>query len=75
MRFLLDTDLFSLYLQGHPKVFGAVIRHPAADLGLSIVSVEELWSGWWTPIRRAKTPDRTAAAYLRLTETLIELRN
>ena len=75
MLYLLDTDIFSLYLQGHPSVFRSVVGHQAADLGLSIISVEELWSGWWTPIHRAKTPDRTAAAYRRLTETVEELRN
>ena len=75
MLYLLDTDIFSLYLQGNLKVFDAVVRHPAMDLALSIISVEELWSGWWTPILRAKTPDRTAEAYRRLTETVDELRN
>jgi len=75
MFYLLDTDIFSLYLQGNSRVFRSVIGHSAADLGLSIISIEELWSGWWTPIHRAKTPDRTAAVYLRLTETLGELKN
>jgi tRNA(fMet)-specific endonuclease VapC len=75
MFYLLDTDIFSLYLRGHPNVFRSVVGHQAADLGLSIVSIEELWSGWWTPIRRAKTPDRTAVAYQQLTETMDELRN
>lgn len=75
MRYLVDTDTFSLYLQGNVKVLGAFVRHAAADVALSIVSVGELWSGWWTPIHRAKTPDQTAEAYRRLTETVNELKN
>jgi tRNA(fMet)-specific endonuclease VapC len=75
MLYILDTDIFSLYLQGNLNVFDAVIRHAATDLAVSIITVGELWSGWWTPIHRAKTEDQTAEAYRRLTETLNELRN
>ena len=75
MFYLVDTDIYSLYLQGHPKVFRSVVGHQGADLGLSIISIEELWSGWSTALRRAKTPDRTAAVYQRLTETMDELKN
>ncbi|HKB03504.1 MAG TPA: type II toxin-antitoxin system VapC family toxin [Gemmataceae bacterium] len=75
MLFLLDTDNFSLYLGGNLKVLGQVIRHPVADLALSIISVEELWSGWWTATRQAKNAPHAALAYNRLTEVVNELKN
>jgi tRNA(fMet)-specific endonuclease VapC len=75
MLYLLDTDTFSLYLNGDVKVLGRVIGPSASDLALSIITVEELWSGWWTATRQAKNPAQAAVAYDRLTETITELRN
>jgi tRNA(fMet)-specific endonuclease VapC len=71
--YLLDTDTFSLYQRGHARVFQAVVNRPVA--ALSIITVDELWSGWLTAVRQAKTPDRMALGYARLTETVVELRN
>jgi tRNA(fMet)-specific endonuclease VapC len=75
MLYLFDTDMFSLYLRGNLKVLGRFISHSASDLALSIVSVEELWSGWWNATRQAKTTGQAAYAYERLTETINELKN
>jgi tRNA(fMet)-specific endonuclease VapC len=73
-RFLLDTDTFTLYLQGHVSVTANVVRHLADDVRLSVVSVEEIWDGWQAAINRAKTPEAIGHAYDRLTATLDELR-
>jgi tRNA(fMet)-specific endonuclease VapC len=75
MLFLLDTDTFSLYLGGNLKVLSRVINHPVSDLALSIISIEELWSGWWTATRQAKNPAQAALAYYRLTDLVDELKN
>jgi tRNA(fMet)-specific endonuclease VapC len=75
MLYVLDTDTFSLYLRGDPKVLGRVISHAASDLAISIISVEELWSGWWTATRQAKHAAQAAHAYDRLTATINELKN
>ncbi|MBO0696880.1 MAG: type II toxin-antitoxin system VapC family toxin [Zavarzinella sp.] len=75
MLYLLDTDTFSLYLRGHLKVLGQVINHPASDLAVPIISVEELWSGWWTATRQAKSTGQAAYAYDQLTGTINELKN
>jgi tRNA(fMet)-specific endonuclease VapC len=75
MLYLLDTDTFSLYLRGDLKVLGRVLSHPASDLALSIISVEELWSGWWTATRQAKSTGQAAYAYDQLTGTINELKN
>ena len=72
-RYLLDADVLTLYLRHDPVVFAAVLRHLAA-VGVSIITVEELWDGWQAAARKAKTPDEVAAAYDRLTDTVTELR-
>lgn len=74
-RYILDTDVFSHYLRQHPNLIRNILAHLADDLGLSVVSVGELWDGWASMIRKAKTPDQAAAAYDRLTETVNELKN
>lgn len=74
-RFLLDTDTVSLYLRNHPFVCGAIVAHLGDELLISVITVEELWDGWQSVIRKAKTPPEVGAAYTRLTDTLNELRS
>jgi tRNA(fMet)-specific endonuclease VapC len=74
-RYLVDTDIFSLYLQHHPAVVGGLVRHLSDHVAVSIVSIQEVWDGWSAVITRAKTPDQVATAYSRLTDTLNELKN
>jgi tRNA(fMet)-specific endonuclease VapC len=73
-RFILDTDTFTLYLQGDVNVIANVVQHLADDVRLSVVSVEEMWDGWQAAIKKAKTPEDIGHAYDRLTATLDELR-
>ena len=75
MLYVFDSDIFSLYMHDDANVLRQVINHAAADLCLSIVTVEEAWTGWWTAIRQAKTQSVAAAGYEQLTETVVELRN
>jgi tRNA(fMet)-specific endonuclease VapC len=75
IRYLLDTDIFSLYLRHHAAVLTAVVRHAADDLSLTVITVGELWDGWQAAIHRAKTPEQSGQAFDRLTETLNEIRH
>jgi len=66
----LDTDTLSLLQHGHPKVsqeYGA--RRPA-DLAITVISLEEQLSGWYTLLRRARRPDDLARVYQRLIDTV-----
>src|SRR5205085_10534095 len=38
----------------------------SSDLAISVVTVEEQLSGWYTQLRKAKTPEKLAWAYRRL---------
>ena len=75
MRFLLDTDIFSDFLQNHPTVIATVVRHLNSHVAISIISVEEIWDGWKAALRKAKSHDDTGLAYDRLTATLTELKD
>jgi tRNA(fMet)-specific endonuclease VapC len=74
-RYLLDTDTFSLYLRQNPAIVQAIARHLSDDLAVTIITVEEVWSGWAAVINKARTAEQLASAYDRLTDTLNELRN
>jgi tRNA(fMet)-specific endonuclease VapC len=47
--------------------------HPPADIAITVRTVEEQLSGWYTRLRRAKDIDDLAAVYERLTATAASL--
>lgn len=73
LRFVLDTDTFSLFLRGHSQVTANVLGRPLAETGTTIITVEEELSGWYTTLRKAKSPVSLATAYRRMTETVESL--
>ena len=70
LRFVLDTDTFSLFLRGHSQVTASVLGRPLVETGTTIITVEEELSGWYTTLRKAKSPVTLATAYRRMTETV-----
>lgn len=73
--YLLDTDIFSLFLQNDVNVVRNIIAHLSSPMAVSIITVQEVWDGWAAAIAQAKTAHRLAATYARLTETVHELRH
>jgi tRNA(fMet)-specific endonuclease VapC len=67
---LLDTDMVSLYQHGHPRVCAAVASHPPSALAISVMTVEEQLSGWYSELRRAKKAPMLAAIYQRMATTV-----
>jgi tRNA(fMet)-specific endonuclease VapC len=51
---VLDTDVLTLFQRGDPVVVRRVQEHALADLSVSIISVEEELTGWYTRLRRAR---------------------
>ena len=49
--FVLDTDLLTLYYRGEPAVVGAVHTRSATDSAISVVTVDEQLTGWYTLTR------------------------
>jgi tRNA(fMet)-specific endonuclease VapC len=68
--YVLDTDTVQLLQDENPAVVGHVLAVAAGDLAISVVTVEEQLSGWYTQLRQAKRPERLAWAYRRLAATV-----
>jgi tRNA(fMet)-specific endonuclease VapC len=67
--YVLDTDTLSLYEHRHPIVVGNVQAHASSDeLAVTVITVEEQMSGWYSVLRRVRQRDRLAAAYQRLAD-------
>jgi tRNA(fMet)-specific endonuclease VapC len=70
---VLDTDILSLLQAGHATVLKNVAARPQKDIAISVVSVEEQLSGWYTLLRQAKQNDKVAFAYLQLARSVRSL--
>ncbi len=68
--FVLDTDILSLFRRGHGLVCQRAASHPATELAVTVMTVEEQLSGWNTYVRRAKNSKQLACAYQELGESV-----
>jgi tRNA(fMet)-specific endonuclease VapC len=68
--YVLDTDIMTLYQHGHPRVVQQVLAHPAAQLAIAVISVEEELTGWYTKLRQVRKRDQLARVYQRLSEAV-----
>jgi tRNA(fMet)-specific endonuclease VapC len=68
-RYVLDTDMLTLYQEGHPSVCRHVEAHPSEELAVTVISIEEQLSGWFTMLRRTSDREQMAKIYQRLTDT------
>jgi tRNA(fMet)-specific endonuclease VapC len=71
--FVLDTDILSLYYRGDPSVVQRADARPAGDLAISIMTVDEQLTGWYTLTRRARQPKEIAQAYGHLGDAVVRL--
>ncbi len=70
IQFILDTDSLTLFQEGRPAVCAQFLQQPPDAVAITVLSVEEQLSGWYTQVRQAKKPERLAWAYRRLSESL-----
>jgi tRNA(fMet)-specific endonuclease VapC len=68
--YLLDTTTLTLLRRGHPRVSAAVVAHSGDTVGVTSVNIEEVLTGWYTRIRRARTNAAVAAASVLLAEAV-----
>lgn len=61
--YVLDTDLLTLFEEGHPTVVQRVDAHSPQELAITVLSVEEQLTGWYTKVRQAKGNPKLALAY------------
>jgi tRNA(fMet)-specific endonuclease VapC len=69
--FLLDTDTLSLVEQGHATVLRRLNSHPAADVALSAISIQEQMQGFLAALARARDHQQIARAYVMLVTRLL----
>jgi tRNA(fMet)-specific endonuclease VapC len=68
--FALDTDIWTLYKHGHAQVVQRISSHAADEVTMTVITVEELLSGWYAMIRQAKTNKQRVRAYDELANTV-----
>jgi len=68
--YILDTDILSLYQLGNATVRQRIAEHAPSDLTVTIITVEEQLSGWYTLRRRVKGREKIARVYERFTENV-----
>jgi tRNA(fMet)-specific endonuclease VapC len=71
--YVLDTDMLTLYRRGHEAAMRHALTHPPEDLAITVITVEEQLSGWYTLLRRVKTSADLTRVYDRLVETVMFL--
>jgi tRNA(fMet)-specific endonuclease VapC len=68
--YVLDTDILTLYQFGHAAVVQHVQQQSTAQLAVSIISVEEQLTGWYTKLRRTTQHDQLARVYQHMTDAV-----
>ena len=71
--FVIDTDILSLYYDGDPLVCRRIDAVPTTELAITIMTVDEQLTGWYTVTRQARRPDEIAHAYQRLADAVVRL--
>jgi tRNA(fMet)-specific endonuclease VapC len=67
---VLDTDVLTLYQLGDAVVVRRAQAHPLSELGVSVITVEEELTGWYTQVRRARRRAQLARVYQKLTDSI-----
>jgi len=67
---VLDTNILSLYQRGDPDITSRVNAHPAQELAITVITVEEELAGWYNLFRKVRDLDALASAYQHLAEAI-----
>ncbi len=67
---ILDTDMLSDFERGQPRVMQRILSQPLSMTAITVISIEEQFSGWQTYLRKAKTTPETAEAYQKMTNAV-----
>ena len=68
--YALDTDTVTLWLHGHEEVARRVDAQDPEDLAITIITVEEVLSGWYRMVRQARNDEKLVLAYQSLQEAV-----
>jgi tRNA(fMet)-specific endonuclease VapC len=68
--YILDTDTLSLYQRGLPGLVARVDAQDPGELAITVITVEEEITGWYTLLRQVRSPDEIVRAYERLGQAI-----
>jgi tRNA(fMet)-specific endonuclease VapC len=71
--YALDSDTLSLLEDGNSVISARVASHPAEEISVAVIVVEEAISAWYSMIRKAKNPRQLAWAYDELASIVSDL--
>src|ERR1700722_4244011 len=71
--YILDTDILTLYYHGDPIVVRDVDSRQTSELAISVMTVDEQLTGWYTLTRQARQPKEIARAYAHLRDAVVRL--
>jgi len=71
--FVLDTDMVSLLQRGHPRVAQRCAARRPEEQAITVITLEEQLSGWYSLLRKSKQPDDLVTAYQSLIDSLVFL--
>jgi len=66
---ILDTDTLSYFDQGRQRVVQRILSRPLSETAITVISIEEQFSGRQAYLRKAKTTAQLATAYQKMTDT------
>jgi tRNA(fMet)-specific endonuclease VapC len=70
IEYILDSDQLSLYQRGHEAIREHLLAISPDQIGITVITVEELLRGRLAQIRQAAKPPARLSAYYWLRETL-----
>ncbi|MDZ7376010.1 MAG: hypothetical protein ONB13_05260 [candidate division KSB1 bacterium] len=68
--YVLDTDHLSLHQRGHEPLKSRLQKISPEQIGITIITVEEIFKGRLAQVRRAQQPEDRLKAYFWLSRTL-----
>jgi tRNA(fMet)-specific endonuclease VapC len=71
--YILDTDMLTLAERGQRDVTRRIQAVDPSQLAITVISIEEQLTGWYTLLRKTKDPAKLARVYQRLAETVTYL--
>jgi tRNA(fMet)-specific endonuclease VapC len=71
MKYLLDTDTFSLTQYGHVKMLAALTKYLSIDIAICSITIQEQIQGWLSRLNQLKDNDKISDWHSQFVERLL----
>lgn len=62
-QYIFDTDILTMFSMGHPEVTAHVEATEPTKIAITIITVDEQLTGWYSEARKAKDAAKVVKAY------------